>query len=190
MKTILKLTIAMLAISFFTACSDSGKVNKSDADTNLLLALAKAQEVSALNAREVGLIEIRGSYLQSNACSAGTCAASTTTVTVESDLGTTKGYIYVDYGAFSVNSEIVEYSNTDKVLYYKTRNSANISAFIWTITSSNEILVCDVFNGKPTLAETKTDLASRKASGTVYTTNPKSAGCNGNNGFYLLTKAF
>lgn len=193
MKTSLKLTFTMLLILLITACADNNKVEKSVADNNLVLGLLKTAEASA---KEAGQIEIRGTYLQAS-CSAGTCnTPGSNTVTIQSNFGTSTGYLYVDYvngagtSTYRVNAEIVEFSNTDRVLYYKPKNSANISAFIWTITDSNEILICDVFNGKPTLAETKTDLSSRKASGTVYTTNPKAAGCNGSFAFNFLTRTF
>lgn len=193
MKTTIQLTIAILAITIFTACADTGKVDKSEADNNLVLGLLKTAEASA---KEAGQIEIRGTYFQAS-CSAGTCnTPGTNTVSIQSNFGTTTGYLYVDYvngagsSTYRVNAEIVEFSNTDRVLYYKPKNNANISALIWTITEGNEILICDVFNGKPTLAETKTDLASRKASGTVYTTNPKAAGCNGSFAFNFLTRTF
>ncbi|MDF3820440.1 hypothetical protein P3G55_11040 [Leptospira sp. 96542] len=194
MKLTKKLATVMLMTLLFTACADNGKVDKSEADNNLYLGLLQSTNLqSQIN----GQIEIKGTYYQSG-CSAGACnsAPGTNTVSIQSNLGTTTGYLYVDYvngagtSTYRVNAEIVEYNNTEKVLYYKPKNSANISAFIWTITASNEILICDVFNGKPTLAETKTDLESRKASGTVYTTNPKAAGCNGGFAFNLLTKAF
>ncbi|TGL51294.1 hypothetical protein EHQ59_10310 [Leptospira kemamanensis] len=193
MKTSLKLTCTMLLILLITACADNNTVEKSVADNNLVLGLLKTAEASA---KEAGQIEIRGTYLQAS-CSAGTCnTPGSNTVTIQSNFGTTTGYLYVDYvngagtSTYRVNAEIVEFSNTDRVLYYKPKNSANISAFIWTITDANEILICDVFNGKPTLAETKTDLSSRKASGTVYTTNPKAAGCNGSFAFNFLTRTF
>lgn len=193
MKTSLKLTFTMLLILLITACADNNTVENSVADNNLVLGLLKTAEASA---KEAGQIEIRGTYLQAS-CSAGTCnTPGSNTVTIQSNFGTTTGYLYVDYvngagtSTYRVNAEIVEFSNTDRVLYYKPKNSANISAFIWTITDANEILICDVFNGKPTLAETKTDLSSRKASGTVYTTNPKAAGCNGSFAFNFLTRTF
>ncbi|MCG6140609.1 hypothetical protein [Leptospira mtsangambouensis] len=193
MKTSLKLTIVMLFALFITACADSGKVDKSVADNNLVLGLLKTAESSA---KEAGQIEIRGTYFQGS-CNAGTCTTpGSNTVSIQSNFGTTTGYLYVDYvngagtSTYRVNAEIVEFSNTDRVLYYKPKNSANISALIWTITAENEILVCDVFNGKPSLAETKTDLTSRKASGTVHTTNPKAAGCNGSFAFNFLTRTF
>ncbi|TGN17313.1 hypothetical protein [Leptospira idonii] len=183
MKLTTKLTIVLVALAFFAACENGDKVDKSVADTNLLLALAQKAQID-------DQIEIKGTYIQSNSCSNGSCPAGTTTsLTISSNLGTKTGYLYVDYGSFSVNAEIVEYSNTDRVFYYKTRGQSNISAFLWVITESNEILTCDVFNGKPTLAETKADLASRRAAGTVSTTNPKTTGCN-NFGFNLQTKAF
>lgn len=193
MKTTIQLTIAILAMTILTACADAGKVDKSDADNNLVLGLLKTAEASA---KEAGQIEIRGTYFQAS-CSAGTCnTPGSNTVSIQSNFGTTTGYLYVDYvngagtSTYRVNAEIVEFSNTDRVLYYKPKNSVNISALIWTINAENEILICDVFNGKPTLAETKTDLASRKASGTVYTTNPKAAGCNGSFAFNFLTRTF
>ena len=182
----------LIALSVIT-CADTGKVDKSVADNNLVLGLLKTTEASA---KEAGQIEIRGTYFQAS-CSAGTCnTPGSNTVSIQSNFGTTTGYLYVDYvdgagtSTYRVNAEIVEFSNTDRVLYYRPKNSANIAALIWTITDQNEILICDVFNGKPTLAETKTDLASRKASGTVYTTNPKAAGCNGSFAFNFLTRTF
>ncbi|MBM9545508.1 hypothetical protein JWG40_00645 [Leptospira sp. 201903074] len=193
MKTTIQLTIAILAMTILTACADAGKVDKSEADNNLVLGLLKTAEASA---KEAGQIEIRGTYFQAS-CSAGTCnTPGSNTVSIQSNFGTTTGYLYVDYvngagtSTYRVNAEIVEFSNIDRVLYYKPKNSVNISALIWTINAENEILICDVFNGKPTLAETKTDLASRKASGTVYTTNPKAAGCNGSFAFNFLTRTF
>ncbi|PJZ43995.1 hypothetical protein [Leptospira brenneri] len=193
MKTTIKLTLVMLSVLCITACADNGKVDKSEADNNLVLGLLKTAEASA---KEAGQIEIRGTYFQGS-CSAGTCTTpGSNTVSIQSNFGTTTGYLYVDYvngsgtSTYRVNAEIVEFSNSERVLYYKPKNNANISALIWTITADNEILICDVFNGKPTLAETKTDLASRKASGTVYTTNPKAAGCNGSFAFNFLTKTF
>ncbi|TGK99734.1 hypothetical protein [Leptospira levettii] len=193
MKTIFKLTLVMLYALAISGCADTGKVDKSVADNNLALGLLKTVESST---KEAGQIEIRGTYLQAS-CSAGSCnTPGSNTVSIQSNFGTTTGYLYVDYvngagtSTYRVNAEIVEFSNTDRVLYYKPKNSANISALIWTITETKEILICDVFNGKPTLAETKTDLNSRKASGTVYTTNPKSAGCNGSFAFNFLTRTF
>ncbi|TGL72873.1 hypothetical protein [Leptospira jelokensis] len=193
MKTKIKLTIVMLSAFVLMSCADTGKVDKSVADTNLTLGLLKTAEASA---KEAGQIEIRGTFLQAS-CSAGTCnTPGSNTVTIQSNFGTTTGYLYVDYvngsgtSNYRVNAEIVEFNNAERVLYYKPKNSANISALIWTITTENEILICDVFNGKPTLAETKTDLNSRKASGTVYTTNPKAAGCNGSFAFNFLTRTF
>ncbi|MGV3667136.1 MAG: hypothetical protein ACO1NV_13455 [Leptospira bouyouniensis] len=193
MKTLLKLTIVMLSVFIFIECADNGKVDKSVADNNLVLGLIKTTEASA---KEAGQIEIRGTFFQAS-CSAGTCnTPGSNTVSIQSNFGTTTGYLYVDYvngsgtSTYRVNAEIVEFSNAERVLYYKPKNSANISALIWTITSENEILICDVFNGKPTLAETKADLSSRKASGTVYTTNPKAAGCNGSFAFNFLTRTF
>ncbi|TGM05414.1 hypothetical protein [Leptospira jelokensis] len=193
MKTKTKLTIVMLSAFVLMSCADTGKVDKSVADTNLTLGLLKTAEASA---KEAGQIEIRGTFLQAS-CSAGTCnTPGSNTVTIQSNFGTTTGYLYVDYvngsgtSTYRVNAEIVEFNNAERVLYYKPKNSANISALIWTITTENEILICDVFNGKPTLAETKTDLNSRKASGTVYTTNPKAAGCNGSFAFNFLTRTF
>lgn len=183
----------MLSVFIFIECADNGKVDKSVADNNLVLGLIKTTEASA---KEAGQIEIRGTFFQAS-CSAGTCnTPGSNTVSIQSNFGTTTGYLYVDYvngsgtSTYRVNAEIVEFSNAERVLYYKPKNSANISALIWTITSENEILICDVFNGKSTLAETKADLSSRKASGTVYTTNPKAAGCNGSFAFNFLTRTF
>ncbi|XDD45886.1 hypothetical protein AB3N60_14375 [Leptospira sp. WS39.C2] len=193
MKTLLKLTFAMLLVFLIFACADTGKVDKSVADNNLVLGILKTAEATS---KEAGQIEIRGTYFQAS-CSAGTCnTPGSNTVTIQSNFGTTTGFLYVDYvngagtSTYRVNAEIVEFSNTERVLYYKPKNSANISSLIWTITDNNEILICDVFNGKPTLAETKADLSSRKASGTVYTTNPKAAGCNGSFAFNFLTRTF
>ncbi len=197
MKLTTKLTIVLVALAFFAACENGDKVDKSVADTNLLLALAQANSASNLQSQIDAQIEIRGAWAQSS-CSSGNCGTTVSAkVYIDSDLGASTGFFYQENPPtcwtgggcttangsqfadfYPANYSIVEYSNTDKVLYYRNRSSNKYSSIVW-ITQGTDVLACDLFSGKDSLAEAKTDLASKKAAGTVSTSNPKSGGCNG-----------
>lgn len=83
MKLKYQLTIVILAISILTACSETGKVKESEANTNLLTGLVVGQQQGISSVMD-SLAEIRG-YWKGGFCSGGTCSSFTSNVSIVQD---------------------------------------------------------------------------------------------------------
>jgi hypothetical protein len=199
-----KITIAGLItlLSLTTACFDTGKVEQSEADTNLIVGLLAGQE-QGRNALQGSLIAIRGSWEQYS-CSNGNCPTTGNPgarVYIKSEPGTNRGVFYQENpptcftdggcttpngqqfsGFFPADRSIESFSNTDKRLLYKNARSttASFSYLLWG-TLDGDIYTCDVFQGSATIEIANSNLAERLNGGNLSTdpTRFKSNGCNG-----------
>ncbi|TGN13148.1 hypothetical protein [Leptospira ilyithenensis] len=183
MKTILKLTIAMLAISLFTAC-DSGKVNKSDADSNLLTGLFIGQQQGQAQGQSSilnSLIEIRG-YWKGGFCSGGTCTSFTSNVSIAQDptgfgvWASGSSYTRIISADSSARTLIYQYTPTDSF------SPSKYTKVLWTEPTSTGcensatkcFYYCTVFPNFATLAEAQNANLS-----TYSSTDPTKTGCSG-----------
>ncbi|BDA77485.1 hypothetical protein LPTSP3_g04150 [Leptospira kobayashii] len=180
MKTILKLTVAILAISLFTACSDSGKVNKSEADTNLLAGLLLGQQQGSASVYNT-LTEIRG-YWKGGFCSAGTCSSFTTNVSIAQDpngfgvWASGTSYTRIISADSSARTLIYQYLPTDSF------SPSKYTKVLWTTPTSvgcensatKCFYYCTVFPNFATLAEAQNANLSAYSSA-----DPTRSGCGG-----------
>ncbi|WCL49995.1 hypothetical protein [Leptospira sp. GIMC2001] len=178
MKKQLQLTVAILAILFSAACSDSGKVDQSEADLNLLTGLVLGQQRGQADVLST-LTEIRG-YWSGGFCSGGNCTGFTTNVSIAQDpsgfgvWASGNGYqriISVDNQARNL---IVQYRPNDSF------SPSRYTRILWTAptTSSCEngaskcFFYCTVFPNFTTLeAAQNADLSSYSSA------NPATTGC-------------
>jgi hypothetical protein len=192
-----KITIAGLItlLSLTTACFDTGKVEQSEADTNLIVGLLAGQE-QGRNALQGSLIAIRGSWEQYS-CSNGNCPTTGNPgarVYIKSEPGTNRGFFFQQNpssaGNFDANRLIIKFDNANKVLFYKSL--ANSGAFqtgtpfpaegkfsflVWT-ELDGEIYSCDKSTAKDDLISAEEDYRSA-INNTITLNNIKSGGCNG-----------
>jgi hypothetical protein len=210
-KTIQNILVITILVLLTIGCADNGKVDKSEADSNLVLGLVIGQQQGVESGRASilsAVIEIEGSWEQFS-CSSGSCGTTVSAkLFVKTDAGKTTGFYYQENpptcytsggcttaefsqftSFFPANREIVTFSNATKRMITRDKSgSKNYHIILWT-TSENQVYICDVFNNKATQAEAETDLQSKIDGGTVSTdtTKLKTNGCN-SFGWYLLKK--
>lgn len=195
-------------------CGNQGKVDKSEADANLVLGFVAGQQTGK-NSLKNSQIEIRGSWEQYS-CFGGDCFTSGSPVAhvfIYSEPGTNRGLFYqenpptcFDNGGcttpqfaqfasfFPADRSIESFSNSEKRMLTKNNRTIGFSqkdkfSYILWGTLEGETYTCDLFQNKNTAEEALQDLNSKIQSGTV-STDPakfKTTGCNGF-GWYLWKK--
>jgi hypothetical protein len=211
MKTIQKIFISCILLVLL-ACSQANMVEKSQADTNLLVGLVAGIEQGKGQTLET-LIAVRGSWEQYS-CSNGTCSSTIGAhVYIVSEPNTNKGLFYQEnpptcYTTGGCNTaqfeqfadfypadrSIVSFSNREKKMLTKNNRTIGFSqkdkySYVLWGELDGQTYTCDLFQNKNTEAEALNDLNAKLSNGTV-STDPskfKTTGCNGF-GWYLWKK--
>jgi len=211
MKTIQKIFIFCILVVLL-ACSQANMVEKSQADTNLLVGLVAGIEQGKGQTLET-LIAVRGSWEQYS-CFGGTCSSTIEAhVYIVSEPNTNKGLFYQEnpptcYTSGGCNTayeeqfagfdpadrSIVSFSNREKKMLTKNNRTIGSSqkdkySYVLWGELDGQTYTCDLFQNKNTEAEALNDLNARLSNGTV-STDPskfKTTGCN-NYGWYLWKK--
>jgi len=211
MKTIQKIFISCILLVLL-ACSQANMVEKSQADTNLLVGLVAGIEQGKGQTLET-LIAVRGSWEQYS-CSNGTCSSTIGAhVYIVSEPNTNKGLFYQEnpptcfttggcntaqFDQFAdfypADRSIVSFSNREKKMLTKNNRTIGFSqkdkySYVLWGELDGQTYTCDLFQNKNTEAEALNDLNAKLSNGTV-STDPskfKTTGCNGF-GWYLWKK--
>jgi hypothetical protein len=185
MKTTFKITLTMLVFAFAFNCNQSGTVDKSKANENLVIGLV-AGNTNGSTSVLTGLAEVRGVW-KDGFCSGGTCTGFSSTLSIAQDP--------TGFGVWTTGSgyyRIIESSNTERYLIYQylptaTFGNANkYTKILWTQPQTTDcengaskcFYYCTVLNSSFTGYSTLDE--ARNVSTTSYSsTNPKTTGCGG-----------
>ena len=209
MKTIQKIFIFCILVVLL-ACSQANMVEKSQADTNLLVGLVAGIEQGKGQTLET-LIAVRGSWEQYS-CFGGTCSSTIEAhVYIVSEPNTNKGLFYQENPPicppnsggcntaeeeefadfYPADRSIVSFSNREKKMLTKDIRGFSQDKYSYILWGEldGQTYACDLFQNKNTEAEALNDLNAKLSNGTV-STDPskfKTTGCNGS-GWYLWKK--
>lgn len=203
-KKTLIATILITTLAY--GCNQSGQVDQSEADTNLIVGLIAGKEqgrTAGITGLQNTLISIRGSWEQYS-CSNGDCPTTGNPgarVYIKSEPGTNRGLYYQENpptcftdggcttaqndqfsGFFPADRSIESFSNSEKRLLTKNiRSSTPSFSYILWGELDGQTYTCDVFQNSTSAEAALTNLNER-LNGTNLSTDPsrfKSNGCNG-----------
>ncbi|MCZ8155456.1 MAG: hypothetical protein O9264_05010 [Leptospira sp.] len=183
-KTI-QITLTLLVLTFVTNCDQSGKVDESKANQNLLVGLVAGN--SAGQSSVLGsLAEIRGVW-RDGFCSGGSCTGFTSTLSVAQDPS--------GFGIWTTGSgyfRIIESSNANRNLIYQYLptatfgNASKYTKILWTEPQTTDcengaskcFYYCTVLNSSFTGFNTL-DEARNFSTASYSSADPKRSGCGG-----------